>query len=396
MIGNWNIGGFIPSNVVTWDYTSKEVILNCASFKKPDGSDPTEEIFQIMDKITSGYDNTSVLSAGTVLQTYLPDDVLIISDGFETFLGTVENVIPVEDKWADEVIYYQIKLAKYIPPKEPIEAEILPDGDERTWDDDWELGYEKYNPACDISAGESSENGLNTYPNNYNTYRPLGTYQDVNVYRHEYMEGAVYDPRYGYLLPEGIRHTIPYDITGYTVVIDAEVKDHIALSTDYLGKGTQMVGAFGEEIPADTWGSEWETTHPVLRVNSTDFEFNRAGVGGQIGLSQDAWINNLDSDKLVLSVEKTSQTPGIFVLQSISIPSSGGENGGGVTSVVSDKCVTKAGGSSTQPNMIKTSGGFAGGGAWKTTGVSIGAGMGPISVVQVGVSSKSSGGGMGG
>lgn len=343
-----------------------------------------EEILQILSLKAFAYDNTPIIPDGTVLQSYDPDDILIITDGFETFIGVVADVIYNEDDKGNQYIPYQVKLVKYIPPSDTFRLDFLASEGEDTWDDDWERGYEKYNPACNVGGSSSGEIGGTQLYNNYNMYQPGSSYHDVNVYRHEYIEGAEYDPRYGYLLPEGIRHTIPYDITGYTVVINTEVQDHISLTTRYSGKGTQMVGAFGEEIPPDPWGDDWSGVHPVLRVNSTNFEFGRAGVGGSGSMVQSVWINNLNSDKLVLSVDKTSES-GIFTVAAIAIPTGANDELGGssgeVIPAVSSSCVTKAGGSSTQPNMIKVY--RSGGGAWKTTGASIGAGMGPISDVSI-------------
>lgn len=390
MIGNWNIGGFIPTNIVTWDYTSKELILNCASFKKPDGSDPTEEIFQIMGKITSGYDNSSVLQAGTVLQAYLPEDVLVISDGFETFLGTVEDVIPVEDKWADEVIYYQIKIARFIPPKESLIAEELPDGDETTWDDDWEAGYEQYNGACDISSGSyggsGSSGGVTPLDlHDYGIYQSSGTYEEVNVYRHEYMEGAEYDPRYGYLLPEGIRHTIPEDITGFTIVIDTPVHDNVFVTTDYVGQYTPVVGAFGEQIHENYWDENWEM-NPEIKVNSNDFNFERRFDGYQ---RQEMYINNLEDDKLVVSVERKSPTQGLMRLN-VDIPVSQTGDGSDIGSVLPDECIKRAGGSTTKPNAIVPTKTKEESNQWVSGGIGAGGGKYPYNPKLTGGGGNSS------
>ncbi|MDH7506190.1 MAG: hypothetical protein QHH15_00540 [Candidatus Thermoplasmatota archaeon] len=239
-IGDWVIDDFIPSNVVNVEYKLKEINLTCVSFKKDDGSDPVDEILQIQDKVAFGYDNTSIIGGGTVLQSYDPDDIFTITDGYESFIGIVSNVTVSEDEDSDYYIKYNINIVRYIPPKAAVTSYELEDGDETVFDDDWEMGYESY----------SADGCKNNTSNIAATYKWVaGTRTAVSVYRHEYIQGQPYKAGYGYLMPGDLKDTFPVNLVGYTVVLFLhEAIKNVLFNIAYGGAGKATVGEFGEII----------------------------------------------------------------------------------------------------------------------------------------------------
>lgn len=235
-IGDWVIGDFIPSNVALEEYSQKEVVLTCASFKKDDGSDPVDEVLQVQDMVAFGYDNSNIIGGGTVLQSYDPDDIVTITDGFETFFGVVTNVITNENSESDLYIKYQIKITKYLPPKPAVSAYVLADGDETVFDDDWEVGYEQFTECVNSSEQIAS------------AYRwAAGTKEGVTVYRHDYIQGAPYKAGYGYLQPY---KSFPVNLKGYTVVIKVKpsITPNLLFNIAYGGAGKATIGEFGELV----------------------------------------------------------------------------------------------------------------------------------------------------
>lgn len=302
---NFVIGDFIPSKVVNVNYSQKEVTLTCASFKKKDGSDPMEEIEEIQKKVAHGYDNSSVLQAGTVLQSFNPDDIIVISDGFESFIGLVADVVVPTDQFRNDLIIYQIKLAHYLAPKEPVESVNLVDGDETVWDDDWEAGYEKYSSSdCTVS----SDNEVLSYiaGSNYDT---VWTYNRKNR-----IEGQPYKEGYGYLEVPLNLHKIPYNLVGYTTVIDFGVgqeHDSILFNVGYGGQGKQVIGKYGEV----TYQSA--TTMPKAKFFVNEVEYDVPWIAGPSIddiIIQSVVVNQPIVRYLKLRVETSFN---IFILQKV-------------------------------------------------------------------------------
>ena len=295
--GDLIIGTFIPSHVGKIDYSQNEVTVTCASWKKSDGSPPDDEVNIIKGMVAHGYDNSNVIQAGTVMQSFNPDDIVLVTDGFESFLGVVADVVDPHDQHRDEVIVYQIKIARYLPPKEPTDAESLPDGDEDTWDDDWELGYEKYGTSgsgggnvCSISDNEMSTM----------TYTAGSSYDEVAVYSYEEIAGVPWQMGYGYLIPGQSKHILPYNLKGYTVTIQLDKPyTQAILSCGYGGVGKPVIGEFGEvtyEPVVNMMGAR-------LWINNSHFvvPFNAGEDINSINIQ--AIAVNLNSDHIVMFVE---------------------------------------------------------------------------------------------
>lgn len=288
-IGDWVIGDFAPSNVVDAFYTQKEVTLTCASFKKDDGSDPVDEILQIQSKVAYGYDNSDVIG-GTILQSYNPDDIVIVTDGFESFYGVISNVITPEDQMADNYIRYQIKIARFVPPKEAVYAGILPDGDETIWDDDWEMGYEKYGVVDCTDRGNSGGG----------SYVVGQEYPNLNVYSYDHISGVAYDPKYGWLMVPAYRHKIPNNLVGYSITIDlGRVYKQVVLNVGYGGQGKPVIGEFGEVtyVPANN------IRDAKLTVNDKTYNVPWKAGESQNNIIVQSFYADINSQYLFLKVE---------------------------------------------------------------------------------------------
>ena len=288
-IGDWVIGDFAPSNVVDAFYTQKEVTLTCASFKKDDGSDPVDEILQVQSKVAYGYDNSDVIG-GTILQSYNPDDIVVVTDGFESFYGVISNVITPEDQMADNYIRYQIKIARFVPPKEAVYAGILPDGDETIWDDDWEMGYEKYG-VVDCTDRGSSGGG---------SYVIGQEYSNLNVFRNYEIGGAAYDPRLGWLMPTGTRHKMPNNLYGYALSIDlGRVYKQVVLNVGYGGPGKAVIGEFGEV----NYVNVNNIRDAKLTVNDKTYNIPWKAQEGFNNIIVQSFYADINSQYLILKVE---------------------------------------------------------------------------------------------
>lgn len=232
--GDLIIGDFIPSQVASIDYTKKDVTVTCISRKKDDGSYPIDEIMEIQTKVIHGYDNTNVLTGGTVLQSFSSDDIILINDGFETFIGVVVDVNVPEDQFRDDQIIYQIKIARYIPPNDPQSYTELPEGDETVWDDDWEEGYEEYGTGC----------GTTSFPESYSAGH---YYNNVTVYLPEEKAGLYKNEQFGWTGDFELMHTLPNNLKGYTVFIDlGNTYEQVIFTIGFGGQGNPVVGEFGE------------------------------------------------------------------------------------------------------------------------------------------------------
>jgi len=301
--GDFIIGNFIPSKVVDISYSQKEVTVTCASLRKADGSYPIDEVIEAQALQVHGYDNSNVLQGGTVLQSFSSEDILIVTDGFESFIGAVIDVTVPEDQFRDDVIVYQIKIAHYIPPKESVGYSELPDGDETIWDDDWELGYERYESYGENSCVDNSTVGK---------YVAGHDYDNVNVYNHEHILGQPYDPDYGYLEVPLYQHQIPYNLKGHTVAIDlGETYSQIILDIGYGGQGTPVIGEFGEV----TYAPAVTMPDATLTINGVEYMIPWKAGESTTNIVVQKVVADIDSDHLVISVDTDWV---MFTVQSIS------------------------------------------------------------------------------
>jgi hypothetical protein len=296
-IGDWVIGSFVPSNVIKDDYGKEEITLTCGSFKKDNGDDPLLEIMEIEELVVEGFSN-NVSFQGNILQTFPENKVYTITDGHETWYGAVVDVQSSIDSYGNDFIQYQIKLAVVEEVGDAFNVMELPDGDEVTFDDDWEAGFETYDPCgntrierigvASYNAGKFYDN-IKVYANTNIFYNPnTGQYvMDNNYYRDS--NGIVMGYGQDTMLPSRSQNVnkvvINFQQAVYSVTLIFVIKN----------QGTVSYGKYGQVIVGPTPNDLKEKA--ILTVNGQEFEISSVN-----GMYQTINVNLGGSYTMIYSV----------------------------------------------------------------------------------------------
>ena len=275
-IGDWIIGTFIPSNVIKADYGKEELTLTCGSFKKDNGDDPLLEIMEIEALVVEGYSNNQSFG-GSILQTYPENKIITITDGHKTWYGSVVDVPCSIDSYGNDFIQYQIKLAVAEEMESAWSLLELPDGDEVTFDDDWEAGFETYDPCGNTTIeriGVSSYNAGKFYDN-------VKVYANTNIFYNPNTGQYVVDNNYyrdsnGIVMGYGQDTMLPSQSQNVNkVVINlGKLVNSVTIVFVIKNQGVVTYGPYGQVIVGPTPESIKEKA--TLTVNGHDYVISSA------------------------------------------------------------------------------------------------------------------------
>lgn len=153
--GEWYIEDWKIPWVIKADYSMEKIELECAALIDGE-NDPRLEIDSISEYSCFPYSQDIDIQGGIIPQSILGIEPLTITDGYEVFKGYLSYPKFKEDGWATQFIEYKLTIILWNELEVEEAITDITDGDEITYDDGWEQGFETYNPPASPAIDETN------------------------------------------------------------------------------------------------------------------------------------------------------------------------------------------------------------------------------------------------
>lgn len=245
LIGDWAI-----PHPVSVRYNKKNIHILCCAFNN--GSDPRDEIKELYGVLQSAVSHNPVMPKGDIVISNDRKTFLEFNDGNKKYYGYISDINWGEDSDSERYILYTIVFELISEPTFPMPLFAFPTGDEVIVDDDWEKGYETYdpnNPGGDTTNPERVECKTNLIWSYKETFVSGREYSNLDVYSRNSIFG-VPSTTYGYLKPPAERHKLYQLNWNVTNVFKlAQPVTHCLVCADFgFSVNTVTTGRYGERI----------------------------------------------------------------------------------------------------------------------------------------------------
>jgi len=142
------IGEYEVTHPIDISHSQSEITIECLAHI--DNCDPISEI-KAFEKYLANDSATDTDLAGGLVPQANTIYFLQLSDGNKIYYGYIIDIDYKLDENSERFIEYTIKFLKYKEPNQPMGLYALPDGDEITFEDGWEEGFENWK-VCDASG----------------------------------------------------------------------------------------------------------------------------------------------------------------------------------------------------------------------------------------------------